>query len=137
MKCQEVRDGETIISIIRNVLVVATIATTSTDPNKTNLRTVNRQTVGQKPKDSKITLTQESAHYVPTELSSSFFRQFHLAMKLKREEMRKQERSNNQVNKITEGNLIQAFSVTKDQMEKAATILSRNERTKKLGILSA
>ena len=38
---------------------------------------------GQKPKDSKITLTQESDHYVPTELSSSFFRQFDLVTKLK------------------------------------------------------
>ena len=85
---------------------------------------------GQKSKDSKITLTQESAHYVPTELSSSFFRQFNLAMKLKWEELRKQERNSNQVNEITEGVLIQAFGVTKDQMEKAATILSRSERTK-------
>ena len=92
---------------------------------------------GQKPKDSKIILIQESGHYVPTELSSSFFRQFDLAMKLKREELRKQTRSSNQVNEITEGDLIQAFSVTKDQMEKAATIISRDERTKKLGKSSA
>ena len=38
---------------------------------------------GQRPKLSKITLTQESDHYVPTELSSNFFKQFDLAMKLK------------------------------------------------------
>ena len=38
---------------------------------------------GQKSKDSKITLTQESAHYAPAEFSSSFFNQFDLAMKLK------------------------------------------------------
>ena len=84
MKCQEVRDGETIISIIRNILVLATIATTATDPqqNKPQDSQQGKQW-GQKPKDSKITLTQESAHYVPTELSSSFFRQFDLAMKLK------------------------------------------------------
>ena len=75
---------------------------------------------GQRPKDSKITLTQESDHYVPTELSSNFFKQFDLAMKLKREELKKQGRSSNQVNELTEGNLIQAFSVTEDQMEKAA-----------------
>ena len=92
---------------------------------------------GQKPKDSKITLTQESDHYVPTKLSSSFFRQFDLAMKFKREKLKKQGRSSNQVNEITEGDLIQAFSVTNDQMEKAATILSRNERTEKLGNSSA
>ena len=92
---------------------------------------------GQKPKDSKITLTQESDHYIPTELSSNFFRQFDLAMKLKQEELKKHGRSSNQVNEITEGDLIQAFSVTKDQMEKAATILSRNEKTKKSGNSSA
>ena len=50
-------------------------------------------------------------------------------MKLKWEELKKQGRSSNQVNEITEGDLIQAFSVTEDQMEKAATILSRNEGT--------
>ena len=72
----------------------------------------------QKSKDSKITLTQESAHYVPTEFSSSFFKQFDLAMKLKWEELRKQERNSTQVNEITEGDLVQAFSVTEDQMEK-------------------
>ena len=88
---------------------------------------------GQRPKDSKITLTQESDHYVPTELSSNFFRQFDLAIKLKWEELKKQGRSSNQVNKITEGDLIQSFGVTEDQMEKAATILSRSEETEKSG----
>ena len=39
-------------------------------------------------------------------------------MKLKWEELRKQERNSTQVNEITEGDLIQAFSVTEDQMEK-------------------
>ena len=73
---------------------------------------------GQKSKDSKITLIQESAHFIPTEFSSSFFKQFNLAMKLNWEEMRKQERNSTQVNEITEGDLIQAFGVTEDQMEK-------------------
>ena len=44
----------------------------------------------QQPKDSKITLTQESDHYIPTEFSGNFFKQFDLAMKLKREELKKQ-----------------------------------------------
>ena len=82
-------------------------------------------------------MTQESDHYVPTELSSNFFKQFDLAMKLKQEELKKQGRSSNQVNELTEGTLIQAFSVTEDQMEKAATILSRNKGTEKSGNLSA
>ena len=92
---------------------------------------------GQKSKDSKITLTQESPDYVPTEFSSSFFKQFNLAMQLKWKELKKQERNNNQVNEITEGDLIQAFSVTKDQMEKAAAMLGKSKKTKKLGNSSA
>ena len=91
----------------------------------------------QRPKDSKITLTQESDHYVPTELSGNFFKQFDLAMKLKREELKRQGRSSNQVNELTKGNLIQAFGVTEDQMEKAALMLSRSESTEKLGNSSA
>ena len=50
-------------------------------------------------------------------------------MKLKWEELRKQERNSTQVNEITKGDLIQAFSVTKDQMEKAAEILGRSKKT--------
>ena len=88
---------------------------------------------GQKSKDSKITSTQELAHYMPTEFSSSFFKQFDLAMKLQQEELRKQERNSTQVNEITEGDLIQAFGVTEDQMEKAAAMLGKSEKTKKLG----
>ena len=75
-------------------------------------------------------MTQELDHYVPTELSSNFFRQFDLAMKLKREELKKQGRSSSQINEITKGDLLQAFGVTEDQMEKAATILSMSEETK-------
>ena len=36
-----------------------------------------------RPNDAKITLTQESDHYIPPELSGNFFKQFDLAMKLK------------------------------------------------------
>ena len=78
-------------------------------------------------------MTQESDHYVPTEFSGNFFKQFDLAMKLKHEELKKQGRSSNQVNELTENNLIQAFGVTEDQMEKAALMLNRSENTKKSG----
>ena len=120
------------------ILVLATTTATTTNTNRTDLKTTDKASSGHKgPKDSKITLTQESDHYVPTELSSNFFKQFDLAMKLKREELKKQGRSSNQVNELTEGNLIQAFSVTEDQMEKAASILSRNKGTEKSGNSSA
>ena len=82
-------------------------------------------------------MTQESDHYVPTEFSGNFFRQFDLAMKLKRDELKKQGGSSKQVNEITENNFIQAFGVTEDQMEKAAAMLNGSKTTKKLGNLSA
>ena len=87
----------------------------------------------QKLRDSKITLTQESDHYVPTEFSGNFFRQFNLAMKLKCDELKKQGGGSKQVKKITENNFIQAFGVTEDQMEKAAVMLSRSKNTEIIG----
>ena len=89
------------------------------------------KTWGQKGKDSKITLMQESAHFVPTEFSESFFKQFDLAMKFKRDELKKQGKSGTQVNEITEGDMIQAFRVTKDQMQKADEILGKDKKTEK------
>ena len=91
----------------------------------------------QKPRDSKITLTQESDHYVPFQFSGDFFRKFNLVMKLKQDELKEQRGSNRQVNEITENNFIQAFGVTEDQMDKAAAILDRSESTEKLGNSSA
>ena len=52
-------------------------------------------------------------------------------MKLKREELKKQGKSSSQVNEITESNLIQAFGVTEDQMEKAASMLNRSANSPK------
>ena len=49
----------------------------------------------QKPRRLKITLTQESDHYVPTEFSSNFFRKFDLAMRLKRDELKSKEEAAN------------------------------------------
>ena len=91
----------------------------------------------QKLRDSKITLTQESDHYIPSQFSSDFFRKIDLAMKLKRDELKEQRSSSRQVNEITKNNFIQAFGLTEDQMDKAAAILDRNESTKKLGNSSA
>ena len=91
----------------------------------------------QKPRDSKITLTQESDHYVPTQFSGNFFRKFNLAMKLKWDKLKEQRGSSRQVNEITENNFIQAFGVTEDQMDKAAAMLSRSKSTEKSGNLSS
>ena len=72
---------------------------------------------GQKGKDSKITSTQESAHFVPSDFSNDFFKQINLAMKLKWEELKKKGVSRNQINEITEGEMTQAFGITKEQMQ--------------------
>ena len=91
----------------------------------------------QKPKDSKITLTQESDHYVPAQFSSDFFKKFDLAMKLKWDELKEQKGKSRQVNEITENNFMQAIGVTEDQMDKAASMLERSESTENSGNSSA
>ena len=91
------------------------------------------KTWGQKGKDSKNTLMQESFYFVPAEFSDSFFKQFDLAMRIKREELKKQDKSSTQVNEITKRYMIQAFGIIEDQMEKAADILGKDKKTDKLG----
>ena len=91
----------------------------------------------QKQKDSKITLTQESDHYIPAQFSNDFFKKFDLAMKLKWDELKEQKANSRQVNEITKNNLMQAFGVTEDQMGKAAEMLVRSESTEISGNLSA
>ena len=83
----------------------------------------------QKPKDSKITLSQESNHYVPAQISSEFFKKIDLAMKLKKDELKEQASKPKQVNEITEENLMQAFGISEDHINKAASILERSEST--------
>ena len=53
-----------------------------TQDNKTGKNWVHKE------KDSKITLLQESSHFVPAKFSASFFRQFDLTMKLRRDQLR-------------------------------------------------
>ena len=81
-------------------------------------------------------MTQESAHFVPTDFSDSFFKQFNIDMKIKGEELKKQGKNSTQVNKITEEDMIRVFGVTKDQMQKAADILGKDEKTEKSENLS-
>ena len=60
-----------------------------------------------------------------------------LAMKLKRDELKEQKGRSRQVNEITENNFMQAFGVTEDQMDKAASMLERSKSTKNSGNSSA
>ena len=74
---------------------------------------------------------------MPTQFSGDFFRKFDLAMKLKWDELKEQRSSNRQVNEITKNNFIQAFGMTEDQMDKAATMLDRSKSTENSGNSSA
>ena len=57
---------------------------TTTNTNRTDFKKIAKSNSGHKgQKTAKITLTQESDHYIPTELSGNFFKEFDLAMKLK------------------------------------------------------
>ena len=87
----------------------------------------------QKPKDAKITLSQESDHYIPSQFSSEFFRKFDLAMKLKWDELKEQKPKSKQVNEISEENFMQAFGISEDQINKATSILERSKHTEHLG----
>ena len=73
------------------------------------------------------------SHFVPTKFSDSFFKQFDLAMKLRREELKKQGIAQTEVSKISEGDLVEAFGITKNQMTRAAEILAKDKNTKKSG----
>ena len=53
-------------------IITITVATNNNNSDPRENRQVKQWT--QKPRDLKITLTQESDHYVPTEFSGNFFR---------------------------------------------------------------
>ena len=88
-------------------------------------------------RDTKITLLQESLHSIPAKFSESFFRQFNVAMQLRKEELKKQGKVNAEVSKVTKDDIINAFGVTKDHMLEAAKILGNEGNTKNSGCPSA
>ena len=102
-----------------------------TDENKSGNKWENKE------RDAKITLLQESSHFIPAKFGESFFRQFDMAMKLKKEELMKQGKINTEVSEITEDDMINTFGVTKGHMLKVAKILGKEEKTKNLGKSSA
>ena len=91
----------------------------------------------QKEKDFKITLTQESSHFIPAKFSDLFFIQFNLAMMLKRDELKNKGKVETMVSEITKEELVEAFGIMKDPMVRPAEILTKDENTKKLRNLSA
>ena len=71
---------------------------------------------------------------MPAKFSDSFFKQFDLAMKLRKEELKKQGKAQMEVSEIREEDLVEAFGISKDQMVRAvAEILAKDENAKKLG----
>ena len=73
---------------------------------------------------------------MPAKFSDSFFKQFDLAMKLRREELKKQGIAQTEVSEISEGDLVEAFGITKNQMVRAAEILHQGREHQKSGDLS-
>ena len=71
-----------------------------TQENKTG------KTWGKKVKDFQDQHDKESSHFIPAEFSKSFCKQFDLAMKIKRQELKKQGKSSVQVKKISERDMI-------------------------------
>ena len=70
-------------------------------------------------------------------LGESFFRQFDIAMKLKKDELKNQGKITTEVSGIMENDMINAFGVTKDNIMKVAEILGKEEKTKILRNSSA
>ena len=66
---------------------------------------------------------------MPAQISSEFFKKIDLAMKLKKDELKERASKPKQVNEITEENLMQAFGISEDHINKAASILERSEST--------
>ena len=58
-------------------------------------------------------------------------------MKLKKDELKEQKLKPKQVNEIMEEHLMQAFGISEDHINKAASILERSESTKNLEYSSA
>ena len=86
MKYQKVRNGLIIITgQVDTEAIEITAATTDT----TKYRIISQVISGNiRRKDSKIILLHESSHFVPAKFGESFFRQFDLAMQLRKEELK-------------------------------------------------
>ena len=127
-----VRNGEIII-IIEKTITITEILITSLGTTVNTHDSKPTKKSEQKERDSKITLMHRSSYFIPAQFSNSFFRQFNLAMKLKKDELKKQGKVNAEVSEVTEENFIEAFDVTKDHMSKVAEILGKGENTKNSG----
>ena len=90
-----------------------------------------------KERDAKITLLLKSSHFIPAKFGESFFRQFDVAMQLKKEELKKEGKVETEVSEITEDDMISIFGVTTDHMLKADEILGKQENTENLRKSSA
>ena len=81
--------------------------------------------------DFKITLLHESLHSVPAKFSESFFRQFDIAMQLRKDKLKRQGKAEAKVSEVTDENFISMFGFTKDHMLEAATFLETEGNTEK------
>ena len=115
MRCLEVRDGEIIIITTKSVNIIK-ISATNLDTT-TKHRTTSQERSGNKRREIQISSFCMNHHIsFPAKFSELFFKQFDLAMRLKKEELKRQGKVNVEVSEVTEEDLIDAFGVTKDQM---------------------
>ena len=85
-----------------------------------------------KEKDAKITFLHESSHFVPAKFGETSFRQFDVAMQLRKEELKKQVKVDA---KVSKDDIINVFGETKDHMLEAAKILGMKDTPKNQDIL--
>ena len=136
MRYPKVTNG---IVVITEGVVTATTGILATKANTTTkLRITNLEIDGNTWRETpKITLLHESSHFIPVQFSESSFKQFDAAMKLRKEELKKQCKVEAEVSEVTEEDVARAFRVTKDHMLEAAKILQAEENTENSGHSSA
>ena len=135
MKYQKVKNGIIIIKGKVNTGAVE-ITATKTDTS-TKHRIISQVISGNTRRGTPKSLSYiESSHFVPAKFGESFFRQFNLAMQLRKEELKKQGKVEAKVTEVME-DIINAFWVTKDHMLEAVKILETEGNTENSGHPSA
>ena len=133
MRYPKVTNG--IVVITEKVVTAATVILATKANTTTKLRITNMEIDGNTRREN--TLLHEFLHFVPAKFVESFFKQFDLAMKLRKEELKKQGNVEAEVSEVTEEDVAKVFGVTKDYMLEAAKILQAEENTENLADSSA
>ena len=129
IRCPKAKNGETTTIIGKTITTIGTSTNLDTTEKYKTACQQEMGTKGEKHQDHPD--TQVITVYSHAKFSDAFFRQFDLGMKLKKEELKKQGKVESEVSKVTEGDLIEAFGVTKDQMMKSSRNTSKRQEDQK------